>query len=74
MKLGQNFVKYFVHFLGNGVSRDLLTFSVGNLTPTKNSPRTCTKTMGLPIPVPPVMLSKVETDHFSTYTQYVKVD
>ena len=34
MKLGQNFVKYFVHFLGNGVSRkigavfseDLLTF------------------------------------------------
>ena len=32
MKLGQNFVKYFVHFLGNGVSRkkcfwDLLTFT-----------------------------------------------
>ena len=32
MKLGQNFVKYFVHFWGNGVSRkkcfwDFLTFS-----------------------------------------------
>lgn len=40
----------------------------------KTPPRTCTKTMGLPIPAPPVMLSKVETDHFSTYTQYVEVD